>query len=293
VRQIFRLMLPRGLDQGVDQINYTVETIIGSALSKGSITALTLANNLKNVPLALIASSITTATFPDLASKAANGDRGELVKSYVNTARLILFLAIPAAVFTVMMRGYLVRLLYGFSDADTYNALGWYAGVIVFYSLFLLVSRVFYALQNTKTPLLTSLLSVPVNIGLSLILSHHYGVAGLSMAASVASALETTLLIFVLRRRYGRFGENQILKAGSAMLLAGLLMAGALYLAIHYVWPILVVDRGFAVLAPKFAALSLLAAVTYLAPCYLLRIKEAKAIWAKLRDIMARSTNLT
>ena len=63
VRRVLKLMLPRVLDQGIDQINYTVETIIGSALAAGSLTAYYYANNLKNVPLVLFATAISTAAF--------------------------------------------------------------------------------------------------------------------------------------------------------------------------------------------------------------------------------------
>jgi putative peptidoglycan lipid II flippase len=107
----------------------------------------------KNVPLVLIASSITTAVFPRLAEHAAAGARDKLIRAYVQTARLILFLAIPSALFAFVARGYLVRLLYGSGDAATANTLGWFAGTIIFTGLFMLVSRVYYAMQDTKTPL--------------------------------------------------------------------------------------------------------------------------------------------
>ena len=186
-------MLPRSIDQGIDQINYSVETVIGSLVGGAAITQFSLANDLKNVPLALIGSSITTAVFPRLAARAASGARSELIETYVQTARLILFLAIPAAIFAIIARGYVVRLLIGSGDATVANTLGWYAGTIVFTSLFLLVSRIYYALQDTRTPLYLSLGSIPLNIILSIILAHSYGVAGLAMSASAVSALETQI----------------------------------------------------------------------------------------------------
>lgn len=293
VRKTIKLMIPRSIDQGVDQINYAVETIIGSTLTQGSITAFTLANNLKNVPLVLIASSITTAVFPKLAARAAKGAREELIEIYVNTARLILFLSIPAAIFAVVTRGYIVRLLYGFGDADTANTLGWFAGTIVFTSLFLLVSRIYYAMQDTRTPLYLSLGSIPLNIILGLILSKIYGVVGLSMAASLVAVIETTILLIILRRRHGNFGEREIMSGASSMIIAAAIMAPLLYIAVARFMPLYAEDKGFAILAPKFAVLIVIGLAAYLLPCWLLELKEVKVAFARVKDLMVRSLNLT
>lgn len=292
-RQTLKLMAPRSIDQGIDQINYLFETVIASTLAQGSIVAFTLANNLKNVPLVLISSSITTAVFPRLASRAAKGQRQELIAGYVQTARLILFLAIPAAMFAVVTRGYLVRLLYGFGDVDTANTLGWFAGTIVFAGLFQLVSRVYFAMLDTKTPLYVSLASIPLNIILSFILSGKYGVPGLAMAASIVALLETVILMGILRRREGNFGEREILRGFVPMVLAGGVMAIVTYLAVKFMVPLYAVDKGFMTLAPKFTLLLLIGSLAYLIPCYLLRLKEAKIFVSRVRDIMVRSANLT
>jgi putative peptidoglycan lipid II flippase len=292
VKQTLVLMLPRSLDAGIDQINYVVETIIGSTLAQGSITAFTLANNLKNVPLVLISSSISTAVFPRLAARAARGDRTELIDGYVTTARLILFLAIPSAVLSIIARGYIVRLLYGFGSQVTADTLGWFAGSIVFAGLFMLVSRVYFAMQDTRTPLYVSLASIPLNIALSFVFAHKFGVAGLAMSASLVAFLETLALILILRRREGGFGELRLLKAIVPMLLAGGAMAGATYLAVLYLVPLYAADKGFSVLAPKFGLLMLIGTTVYLGACHVLRLDEVSAMLGRLRDAMNRSTEL-
>ncbi len=293
VRRTLMLMLPRSIDQGIDQINYAIETVIGSTLPQGSITAFTLANNLKNVPLVLIASSITTAVFPRLAARAAKGAREELIETYVQTARLILFLAIPAAIFAVVTRGYLVRLLYGFGDADTANTLGWFAGTIVFTSLFMLVSRIYYAMQDTRTPLYLSLGSIPLNILLSFVLSRRYGVVGLAMSASIVACLETLVLMVILHRRQGDFGERVVWRGVWRMVLAGAVMSMVLYWTVTHLLPLYANDKGFIVLAPKFAVLLVIGVVSYLAPSYALQLKESNTFVTRIKEFMVRSLNLT
>jgi putative peptidoglycan lipid II flippase len=293
VRQVLSLMIPRSLDQGIDQVNYVVETLIGSGLAQGSIAAFSFANNLKNVPLVLISSSISTAVFPNLAARAAKGERTELVSSYVGAARLILFLAIPSAVMAIIGRGYIVRLLFGSGSQVTSNTLGWFAGSIIFSSLFMLVSRVYFAMQDTKTPLYTSLGSIPLNIVLSIVFAHYYGVPGMAAASSFVAAVETMVLIYILRRREGTFGEIALLKGTVPMIAAGLAMTGVIYLVLTHIVPLYANDVGFMKLAPKFTFLLGTGGLTYFGLCYLLKVKEVKQISRRIAGIMERSTDLT
>lgn len=287
-RRVLKLMVPRALDQGIDQINYTVETIIGSSLAAGSLTAYYYANNLKNVPLVLFATAITTAAFPQLARRAATGTREELIKSYVRTARLILFLAIPSALFAIVARGYIVRLLFGFGDVATANTLGWFAGTIVFTSLFQLVCRVYYAMQDTKTPLTVSIGSIGLNIVLSIVLAQSYGVIGLAMSASIVAIAETVVLLTILRRREGSFGERNILAAAAKMTTASLVMAITTYVAITQIVPLYSTDKGFTTVAPKFAFILLVAAATYSLACLILKVAEIRQLSKRLYDMARR-----
>lgn len=293
VWRVIVLMIPRSIDQGIDQLNYIVETIIGSRLTTGSLAALYYANNLKNVPLALIGSSIATASFPRMAARAAQGAIEKLIREFVVNARLILFLVIPAAVITVLMRGYIVRLLYGFGDPITAQTLGWFAGVIVFQALFFLVSRVFYATQDTKTPLYTSMVAIIINVGLSFWLSELYGVAGLAMAQSLVAAFETVVLIIILRRRFGQIGLGEIWRGLYRMLIAGAIMSAVVYILVAKVFPLYRADVGFGVVGPKFVVIFLVGLMAYLIPCYLLDLREARKGYQVIRDQVTKPVNLT
>lgn len=291
VRRVIKLMIPRALDQGIDQINYTVETIIGSGLAAGSLTAYYYANNLKNVPLVLFATAISTAAFPQMARRATAGTKEELINSYVRTARLILFLAIPSAIFAVVARGYIVRLLFGFGDAATANTLGWFAGTIIFTSLFQLVARVYYAMQDTKTPLIVSILSIGLNIILSLVLAQAYGVVGLAMAASLVASAETITLLVILKRRQSGFGERSLIAGAIPMSAAAGAMGAVSYLLIKYVIPLYSTDKGFLVVGPKFVFILIAAIITYLIICLLLRVSEVRHLSRRLYDMAGRPFN--
>ncbi len=282
LRKVIGLMIPRSIDQGIDQINYTVETVIGSNLKAGSLTAYYVANNLKNVPMVLFGTSIATAAFPALAASAAAGDRTGVVENFVVNARLILFLVLPAATATFLLRGYIVRLLFGFGNQTTANTLGLFAGTILFQSLFFLVARVYYANQDTKTPLFTSIFAIGLNILLSIVLSHHLGVEGLALAQSIVSGVEVCLLLLILQLRYKNIGLKQIMQGLVPMVIANSIMAGVIYMLIARGLPLFRVDRGLLLLGPKFLAIVAVGAVAYLVPCYILRLKEARLFMRRL-----------
>ncbi|HVE81156.1 MAG TPA: murein biosynthesis integral membrane protein MurJ [Candidatus Dormibacteraeota bacterium] len=293
VGKVVRLMIPRSLDQGIDQLHYTVETIIGSRLATGSLTSLYYANNLKNVPLSLIGVSIATAVFPRMAARAAKGSMQKLIRDFVVNARLILFLVIPAATVALLMRGYIVRLLYGFGDATTANVLGWFAGVIIFQSLFFLVARMFYAMQDSKTPLYISIAAIGANIGLSLVLTEKFGVVGLAMAQSVVVTAETLVLLGILKYRLGSIGGRSILQGVFKMLIANAVMAGTIYILVARVLPLYKADVGFGVVGPKFFIILTAGILAYLIPCYILQLKEAKIFVGKIKEQIARPLSLT
>jgi putative peptidoglycan lipid II flippase len=293
VRKTIKLIIPRSIDQGMNQINYAIEKSIGSVLGAGAITSFTYANNLRNVPLTLIGSAITTAVFPRLAERASDKSKERLIESFVYTARLILFLSIPAAILSVVARGYIVRLLYGFGDADTANILGWFAASIIFISLYFLVSRVFYAMQDTKTPLFVSIGSVVVNIALSFYLSAVMGITGLAAAASIVAALQVGVLTIVLKYRLGSIGGKGLFWSFARMSFGGMVMAFSVRYMIQNVVPLYADDLGFTTIAPKFLLIMLVAAATYLIPCYVLRVREAKLMIHRLADTLLRPLDLT
>lgn len=292
VVKVVKLMIPRSLDQGIDQINYTVQTVIGSQLAAGSLTAYYYANNLKNVPLALFGSSIATAAFPKLTAHAARENRQLLIEDFVLTARLILFLILPSATFAVVTRGYIVRLLFGFGNPTTAAILGWFAGAIIFQSLFFLIARMFYALQDTKTPLYTSVFAIAINVALSYLLSAKYGVPGLAMAQSAVTAGETIWLLVILHFRLHGVGLKGVGRGLVQMLIANVIMVSLVYIMVARVLPLYLLDKGFLVVGPKFAVISLVGLVAYLLPCYLLGLKEARRLGSSLRSQLLKPFGL-
>jgi len=288
VFKIVKLMIPRSLDLGLDQIHVMLVTAIGSSLATGSLTSYYYANNLRNVPMGLFGGAIATAAFPRLIRAAKSKDSSKLPSAIVRNIGLIVFLTVPAAVIAIIMRGYIVRLLFGFGDQTTADALGWLAISIIAQSIFFLIARVFYALEDTKTPLFASLAAIAGNVVLSIILSRSYGVSGLAMALSITTSLELLGLMFLLRRKIGPYGIGSMAKQGIKVVCASLIMGIAMYGLVSKVLPLLKGDIGFMVVGTKFAIITAGGIIVYLLIAKLLKVGETEIAFRSFDKFKAK-----
>ena len=212
VREVLRLMGPRILGVAVVQINFIVNIIIGLSLPVGSVSALTLAFMLMMMPQTAIAQSIAIAAMPTFSAQVALNRRDEMRRSLAVSLRGILLLAVPAAVGLILLRTPLIRPFEGgaFTAQSTRLvtwALLWYTLGLISHSLLEVVVRAFYALHDTRTPVSVTFAAMLLNIGFSLTLPGLFErggwlpLGGLALANTLATTLECTALIALLRRR--------------------------------------------------------------------------------------------
>lgn len=283
-REVVKHLIPRSLDQGMDNVNATIERLIASFLAVGSITAFQYAYVLRNVPVVLIGVAISTAAFPSITERAAS-TRTDLFRQEVqNVIKTIIWFALPATAIAFLMRGYLIRLLIGNGNALISDLLGWFAISIVFRAIFHAVSRAFYAQQDTKTPLFISIVAVSLNIFLAyyLALPLDLGVIGLAIAQSFIAVFEVGLLVLVLQGRLGGIVTRKFVFEGVKMTIATLVMSIATYLLVSRVFPLLAGDTGFFTLAPKFVGMVVVSAGVYLVASYYVGLEEAKIVFREL-----------
>jgi putative peptidoglycan lipid II flippase len=278
VIKVIRLMIPRSLDLAIDQVNWIIQTAIASNLSSGSLASYYYANNLKNVPVVLFGAAMSTAFFPNLVRSANSKDKSKLPSAIVRDLSILMFLVIPSAFIAFVMRGYIVRILFGFADQTTADTLGWLAGSIIAQSLFFMVARFFYALEDTKTPLFVSLGTIVFNVAISIPLSRVYGVAGLGLALSISGFVELIILLVLLRLKMGDFGVRSIVRSATKITLASSAMGVVLYLLIRYVFPLQKGETGFLRLAPEFIVLSIVALIVYVLAARTLRVPEVGTV---------------
>ena len=279
-RKVLKLLIPRSLDQGIDAVNSMVERFIASFLGFGAIASYQYAFNLHNQPIILIGVAIATASFPSISERAASSRTDLFVKEIKDTLGMILWFALPAAVIAVLLRGYLVRLYLGQGSEVVADALGWFALAIIFRALFHTLTRAFYAQQDTKTPLLVSLVAIGLNIALAFLFVDIFqnNISGLAFAQSVVAVIEAVILLLILQKRLGHVITWKFVSASVRIGVATAIMGAVTYVMVRYVFPLRFGDVGFFTLAPKFIAILMVSGVAYVIAGLALKLSEAERI---------------
>jgi putative peptidoglycan lipid II flippase len=225
VREVFRLFAPRLIGVAVVQLNFWVNTRIASTLPEGSVTGVVLAFTLMLMPQAAIAQSVAIAALPTLSSQFALGKMDEFRSTLVSSLRGILMLAIPASIGLMVLRQPIIILLYqrgAFTAHSTQLvawALLWYAAGLVGHCIVEILARAFYAMHDTRTPVLVGTVAMGLNVILSFLFSNWFlnlgwmPHGGLALANSVATALEMLGLILLMRYKIGGLEGRSLLIA--------------------------------------------------------------------------------
>ncbi len=248
VQEVVTLMIPRVLGLAVVQINFTVNANFSSSMVAGSYTALTHAWILLFFALGVIGQSIGAAVFPSLSALAAEGHMDEFKDRLSAAMRGVLFLSFPATVGLIVLGRPLISLLFERgawtpeSTAGTAWALSFFAVGIAGHSLLEVLSRAFYALSNTRTPVIVGIFAMLSNIALSLVFIRLIGdpnslsrgaFAGLALANSVTTIGEALVLWVLLRRRIGGLNDGRVLDAVWRAVAASLGMGVVLLLGLN------------------------------------------------------------
>jgi putative peptidoglycan lipid II flippase len=235
VREVARLMAPRLLGVAAVQLNFLLNTYLASQQPAGSVTGISLAFPLMMMPEAAIAQSIAIAALPTFSAQVASGKPGEMRASLAATIRGVLLLAIPSSLGLILLRKPVVSLIYqrgsftAFSTELVAWPLLWYSTGLVGHCVVEIVARAFYALHDTKTPVMVGIAAMTLNLGFSLAFSAWFASlgwmphGGLALANSLATVLEMIGLLYLMRRRLGGLEGRSILTVGA---LSGLAAAG-------------------------------------------------------------------
>lgn len=278
IKKISYLILPVLISIAVGDLNMIVDKSMASALVEGSISALNYSNRLKGFVLAIFITAITTVLFPMLSKEAVKEGRESFKKLIRNGFNVILLITIPAAVGMIVLTQPIVRLAFERGAFDpvatrmTSTALLFYSLGLVGMAVRTLMDRVYYSLQDTKTPMYNGILALALNIALNLILIRSMAHAGLALATSIATTVTTGSLIYGLRKKIGPLGLTELLTCGLKTLVSSLIM-GVLVYSIYYPLESRVLGNTLLELALLLGVVSLGAAV-YLVIIYLLKVEE-------------------
>jgi putative peptidoglycan lipid II flippase len=237
VKRLLLLMLPGVIGASATQINVLIGTILASLLEEGSISWLYYADRLNQLPLGILGVALGTALLPMLSRAIRDSDSVKAARLQKQALLIGLFIALPAAMGLIMLAPLIIATIYGhgaFTAADveaTATALRMYAFGLPAYIVIKTFAAVYFAHEDTRTPVKIALAVVAVNLSLNLILMPLMAHAGIALATAIAAWVNVLALGYILWQRGWWYRCTETKKAIARMLLVTMAMAGALYAA--------------------------------------------------------------
>jgi putative peptidoglycan lipid II flippase len=237
VAEVGRLMGPRTFGLAVSQIDTTVDLMLSSLLGARMVTIFNFAQHLQQLPVGLFGATIAQAALPSLSFQSAKADIVEFKTTVMRSLHQVVFFVLPASMLFIVLRIPAVRLVFGASRFDweatvlTGMTLSTFSISLAAQSMIHILARGFYALYDTKTPVIAGVVGISVNTLLSIlfVVFMKLPIWSLGLSTSVASIINAGVLLVLLDRRVNRFPRAAFILPPLKMLLATLATGFALY----------------------------------------------------------------
>lgn len=287
VKKVMFLVSPILISVAINDFNQIIDRTLASTLVEGTVSALNYSNRLNSLILGIFITAITTVIFPELSKAANEGNYDNLKSKMRNGINMILLISIPSTVGIIILAEPIVKLAFERGAFDK-NATILTSSALVFYSLGLVgiamryfLNRVYYSIQDTKTPMINGFIAVVINTVLNFILIQFMAHKGLALATSISAVVTSMLLLYGLRKKLGCLGTMKLIKCTFQSLFASVIMGAVMYIIYNSISS---VSEGSTILE----IITLLgtfgvAVIIYLFVLYLLKIDEFKWILGLLK----------
>lgn len=230
MKETLLIALPVIIGVSVNQINILVDRTIASTITVGGISALNYAGRLNQFIQGLFVTSLIAVIYPSISRMIMNNNMDGLKKTIKESVIIVTIFVIPITIGSMLFANQIISILFGRGAFDTQavtmttSALFYYSIGMLGFGLREIISRGFYAMHDTKTPMINAAIGIVINIVLNIILSRYMGIGGLALATSISAIVTTLLLFWSLRKKIGTFGTRQISGSFLKILLASLIM---------------------------------------------------------------------
>ena len=301
LRNILRLMGPAILGNAAVQINVLVNTNFAASITdaaghviNGPVSWLSYAFRFMQLPLGLFGVAIASATLPAISRSAALQQMDEFRLTLSRSLGMVLLLTIPSSVGLAILGPSMIGAVYQwgrFRAADTHQtamALACYAVGLAGYASIKILAPAFYTLNDARTPMLVSLVSILVNLAVASTMVKLAGLGhlGLALSTSAVALFGSVALFLLLRRRIGRIHGRALAASVAKILAASAAMGLACYFSsrgVHH-W---LGARKLAQIADVAISIPL-GGLVYYALCRVMRVAELEAAWSALAAPLAR-----
>ena len=295
-RKALVLMGPRAVGLGATQITFIVVTALASTLGVGVVSDFTFAFTLLQIPLGIIGVPLGIVVLPSLSRDAAQGHETAFVALLTRALRLLVFVMVPIAVLTAVLRQEVVELLFGGSQiGDQHLALiattlaSFLVGLVA-HAMIAVLARAFYARQDTLTPVLAAIGAVAINCTLAVVFVGplHLGLSGIALAIAIAAWVEATALLVILRIQLPHFHLTGLGRVGIEAILGGTVAGAAAAGLLQILGGLVGLDPAWPVQVLEIAVVSAGFGLVYTVVSLALRIPELPTIVRVMTDVLRR-----
>lgn len=291
VRKILMLMLPVMVGTWIQPINLIINNQFASHLEMG-VTTLQYANNLYTIIVGVFVLAIANLIFPKLSRMAGETTNEGFTETVRTTLRVMMFFLIPMMVGLMVLSEPLVRLIYerGSFDATgtalTGTALCFFAVGMIGYGVQTILSRVFYAKQEGKMPLIAGLCSIGVNALLCALLMQPMGLGGLALASAVSSTVAAGILFVATVRNHPQILEKPLIRDLCKMVVGAAVMLFCVWAAYRLLSQQL--TDGLCTRILVIAIPTMIGLAVYMILTYGMRIEESRFAFSLIRKVLSR-----
>ena len=239
IKFFFNKLLPSIFSSGVTQINILVGTIIAS-FQAGAVSYLYYADRVYQINLAVAGIAVGTVMLPELSKQIKNNNLNQALNLQNRALELCLFLSIPAAAALVLASEQIITSLFGYgsfgieSVNNTAIALVFFAFGVPAFSILKIFSNFFFARNNTKLPFYLSVVSVILNILISVSFFSKIGFVIIPIATSISSWINVCLYFYFIKKMNFHTFDSKFIYKFPRILLSVVVMGIILYLLLGF-----------------------------------------------------------
>lgn len=294
-KTIGTLLIPVILGSGVYHINILVDTFLASfshIVGEGAVSALYYANRLIQFPQAVFAIALGTVILPAMAGFASENNIDKLKETFTFSIKMIISITIPLSVLFIVLRFQIIQLLFGWGKFQFYSikatsfGLLCYSFGLVAYSANQIITRAFYSVKDTKTPLKIACLSMLMNVILNLVLMWPLKLGGLALATSISATANMVILFILFDKKIAKINWHGIRDTLSRLLPGSAVMAITCWFTLKWIIGIegnLLTVRLIQFFIPAFAG-----TISFLIISYFLKLKELRHVFTLIGKFRQR-----
>lgn len=271
LKSLLVMIIPIIISSAADQISLVIDNSMGSAFfGKESVSKIFYAKTMLGFITGVVTITVATVTFPSIAKLGQEGSLEEMKKEVSSSMILTMILVIPATLGMMVLSNPIIKLAFernAFTTSDTVvvaSLMRAYAPYIIFISVIKIFTNAFYAVGESKLPVVIILIQQIVNFILNFILIRFWSLKGLAFATAISTAIGSAMLVCAFYKRFGRVDSKENIQSTLKILISSIIMAVIAY----FIYNTFITKIG--------STLSLLASVSVSGLIYLIIVNFSK-----------------